>query len=80
LSITPKGSAAATDMVTITARQASATAITIRQNGRKVGRIEGDTGQVEVLAATFGRGPIALQAQSEGPQPAVSSPVVIEIR
>jgi hypothetical protein len=79
LSASPAFTSAATDMVTISARQAGATAITIQQNGRKVGRIEGDSGQLEVLAATFGRGPVALLAQSEGPQPAVSSPLVLEI-
>jgi len=79
LSISPTSTAAATEMVSISVRQAGATAITIEQNGRKVSRIEGDSGQVEVLAATFGRGPVALQAKSEGPQPAVSPPEFIEI-
>jgi uncharacterized protein (TIGR03790 family) len=80
LSVAPTPNPAATDMVTLSVQQAGATAITIEQNGRKVGRIEGDSGQVDVLAATFGRGPVALQARSEGPQPAVSSPVIVEIR
>ncbi len=80
LSVSPTPNAAATDTVSISARQAGATAITISQNGRKVGRIVGDSGQVDVLGATFGRGPVVLQARSEGPLPAVSSPVSIEIR
>jgi len=80
LSVSPPSSVAATDKVQISARQAGATAITIRQNGREVGRIKGESGQVDVLVATFGRGPVALQALSEGPQPAVSAPVLLEIR
>jgi uncharacterized protein (TIGR03790 family) len=80
LSVSPTFTASATDMVKISAQQAGATAITVQQNGRKVGRIEGESGQLEVLAATFGRGPVALLAQSEGPQPAVSSPVFLEIQ
>jgi uncharacterized protein (TIGR03790 family) len=79
LSISSTSTPAATDMVSLSVRQAGATAITIEQNGRSVGQIEGDTGHVDVLAATFGRGPVALQARSKGPLPTVSSPVILEI-
>ena len=80
LSVSPQSGLAATDKVRITVRQPGATAIVVRQNRREVARIQGESGEVEVLAATFGRGPVALQAESEGPQPAVSLPVELEIR
>jgi hypothetical protein len=67
-------------LVRIRARQPGATAIVIRQNGREIGRIEGDTGELDAPAATLGRGPITLQAFSEGPAPAASAPVGLQIR
>jgi hypothetical protein len=79
--LTASGSAfSATDMVQITVRQPTATAIVVRQNRRKVARITGGEGQANVLAATLGRGPVVLQAQSEGPAPALSPPLTLEIR
>jgi hypothetical protein len=80
LSVTPKSGVAATDKVRITVGQPGATAIVVRHNRREVARVQGESGDVEVLAATFGRGPVVLQAESDGPQPAVSSPVELEIR
>jgi hypothetical protein len=71
---------AATDKVRITARQAGATSIVVRQNRREVARFQGATGEVEVLAATFGRGPVILQAESAGPEAALSPPLRLEIR
>jgi len=79
LAVSPRVSVAATDKVRIAARQPGATAIVIRQNRREVARIDGESGETEVLAATFGRGPVALQAESEGPQPALSRPVTLDI-
>jgi hypothetical protein len=71
--------AAATDMVHITARQAGATSIVVRQNRREVARFTGSEGEADVLAATFGRGPVILQAESAGPAPAFSPPLALEI-
>lgn len=61
-------------------RQPGAKAIVIRQNSREVGRVEGEAGDVEVAAATLGRGPSFLQAFSEGDVEAISAPVAIEVR
>jgi uncharacterized protein (TIGR03790 family) len=60
-------------------RQPSATSIAIRQNSREVGRVEGESGEVEIPAATLGHGPVTLQAFSEGPAATVSSPVRINV-
>lgn len=60
--------------------QPGATEIAIRQNSREVGRVKGELGEVKIPAATLGRGPVALQAFSEGGSPAVSAPVRIDIR
>ena len=56
-----------------------ATAITIRQNSRDLGRVQGEAGEVEISAATLGRGAIALQAFSEGKVQAVSAPVRVQV-
>jgi uncharacterized protein (TIGR03790 family) len=73
-------SIAATDMVEISASQPGATSIVVRQNRREVARIEGAQGEASVLAATLGRGPVLLQAESSGPEPALSEPLQLEIR
>ncbi|MEX2092399.1 MAG: hypothetical protein WD971_06960, partial [Pirellulales bacterium] len=71
---------AATDQVRITARQAGATSIVVRQNRREVARFQGAAGEIAVLAATFGRGPVTLQAESAGPAATLSQPLRLEIR
>ena len=71
---------AATDVVNITARQPGATAIVVRQNRREVARFQGGEGEASVSAATFGRGPVVLQAESEGPEATLSQPLTLEIR
>jgi len=63
--------------VKISARQPGAKSITFRQNSRDLGRVEGESGEVEISAATLGRGPSYVQAFSEGSAPAVSTPVRI---
>lgn len=70
---------AATDVVKITARQPGATAIVVRQNRREVARFQGGEGEASVSAATLGRGPVVLQAESEGPAATLSQPLVLEI-
>lgn len=72
--------AAAEAKLRISVRQPGATAIAIRQNRREVGRIDGEAGELDVSATTLGRGPTTLQAVSEGPVPAVSRPVDLEVR
>jgi uncharacterized protein (TIGR03790 family) len=73
-------SAETTEMITIEAEQAGATAIVVRQNRREVARFTGSKGEAKVLAASLGRGPVVLQAESEGPAPALSPPLRLEIR
>jgi hypothetical protein len=80
LAATPTFNVTPQTMVRITAKQPGATAIVVRQNHREIGRIEGESGEVEILAATFGRGTIALQAESEGPQPARSQPLELVVQ
>jgi hypothetical protein len=80
LLVSPTAGATATEKIKISARQPGAAAIIVKQNNREVARIAGEAGKAEVLAATFGRGPVTLIAESEGPQPARSQPIQLEIR
>ena len=61
----------------ISVRQLGAAAIVVRQNSRDVGRVQGEAGEIEIPAATLGRGPITLQAFSEGSVKAVSAPAKV---
>ena len=79
-SVVPQSGVAITDKVRLSARQPGATAIIVRHNRREVARITGESGEVELPAATFGRGPVVLQAESEGEQPAVSRPVQLDVQ
>jgi uncharacterized protein (TIGR03790 family) len=67
-------------MLRISVSQTGATEIAIRQNSREVGRVKGESGDVEISAATLGRGHVILQAFSEGKTPAASAPLRINIR
>jgi uncharacterized protein (TIGR03790 family) len=60
-------------------RQPGATSIVIRQNSRDLGRVEGEAGELEIPAATLGRGPTTLQALSAGPAAAVSAPIAVQV-
>jgi uncharacterized protein (TIGR03790 family) len=66
--------------VRVSVRQPGAEGIEIRQNSREVGRVKGESGDIEIPAATLGRGPVFLQAFSEGKSPAASVPVRIAIQ
>jgi uncharacterized protein (TIGR03790 family) len=72
--------AKATEMIHISAKQAGAKSIVVRQNRREIARFEGGEGEADVLAATLGRGPVILQAESSGERPAFSEPLRLEIR
>ncbi len=63
----------------VTVRQPGATAVTIRQNSRDLGCVQGEAGEVEISAATLGRGTNMLQAFSEGGVPVVSAPVRVQV-
>jgi hypothetical protein len=61
----------------VSVRQPGATSFTIRQNSRELGRVKGESGDLEILATTLGRGPTTLQAISEGKAAATSAPIRI---
>ncbi|MEX2309111.1 MAG: hypothetical protein WD738_16045 [Pirellulales bacterium] len=65
--------------VSVSVRYPGANAIVIRQNSREVGRVQGEAGEVEIPAATLGRGPTTLQATSEGSASSVSRPVRLQV-
>jgi hypothetical protein len=77
--VSPRSQAATTDKLRFSVRQPGATDILVVQNGREIVRVQGESGDAEVSAETLGRGPVVLQAQSEGDQPAVSAPVRLDI-
>jgi len=68
-----------TDKFRVTVRQKGATAIIVRQNSRDLGRVQGEAGEIEIAAATLGRGPITLQASSEGSVKVVSAPAKVQV-
>ncbi len=78
--VTPEPNVASTGVVHVSASQPGAKAIVIRQNRREVARVEGEQGEVEIPAALLGRGPVALQAVSEGDEPVEAEPVWLQVR
>lgn len=60
-------------------RQPGATAITVWQNKRELGRVKGDAGSVEISAATLGRGTTTLQTLSEGKTAVASPPIRVQV-
>jgi hypothetical protein len=64
----------------VSVRQKGAAAIVIRQNSREIARVKGEAGDVEILAATLGRGATTLQAASEGAAATVSSPTPVLVQ
>lgn len=77
--VAPPDKVAASARIRVFARQTGATAIAIRQNSREVARVQGEAGEVEIEAATLGRGPTTLQAVSEGSTPTASRPLSIRV-
>ncbi|MCI0492138.1 MAG: TIGR03790 family protein [Planctomycetes bacterium] len=78
--VTPETRVSSLDKLRCTVRQPGASAIIIRQNDRELARIDGAEGEAEIAAVKPGRGPVVLQAFSEGEVPAVSAPVSIEVQ
>ena len=78
--VTPEKDVARDGVIRVSAHQPGATAIVILQNARELARVEGEAGDVEILAAKLGRGPVTLQAVSEGEQPAVTAPIRLQVR
>jgi uncharacterized protein (TIGR03790 family) len=79
LKVAPQPSVGHGGKLRMRVRQPGATSIAIRQNSREVGRVQGESGEVEIPAATLGHGPVTLQAFSEGSDATVSSPVRISV-
>jgi hypothetical protein len=79
LQVAPKPGIGVGGKLKVKVSQPGATSFVIRQNSRDVGRVEGEAGEIEIPAATLGRGPTALQAFSEGPAAAASAPVSIQV-
>jgi uncharacterized protein (TIGR03790 family) len=79
LQVAPKPGVSHGGKLSMRVRQPGATSIAIRQNSREVGRVQGESGEVEVAAAILGHGPVTLQAFSEGPGATVSPPVRITV-
>lgn len=63
----------------VSVQQSGATAIAIRQNSRILSHVKGEAGEVDIPAATLGRGPTTLQASSEGEAATISVPVRITV-
>jgi hypothetical protein len=80
IKVLPQAVVSSSAKIRVSVRQVGATAIAIRQNSRELGRVQGEAGEIELAAATLGRGPLALQAFSEGEAPAISPPVRMEVR
>jgi hypothetical protein len=64
----------------VSVRQAGVAAITIRQNSRVLASVQGEAGEIEIPAATLGRGPTKLQAISEGSTMALSKPIEVIVK
>jgi hypothetical protein len=79
LEVAPRPGVSHQGKLKVRVRQAGVASITIRQNSRVVGRVQGESGEIEIAAAMLGRGPTTLQALSDGPAPTVSLPVRISV-
>jgi hypothetical protein len=77
LKVSPAARVPLSGKLKISVRHPGATTIAIRQNSRDLASVKGESGEVEILATTLGRGPATLQAISAGKAPAVSAPVHI---
>jgi hypothetical protein len=79
LEVSPRPGVALAEKLKVRVSQTGATSIALRQNSRELGRVVGEAGELEIPAATLGRGPTSLQAFSEGKTPAASAPVAIQV-
>lgn len=77
IKVTPATRVPLSAKLKVSVSQPGATSFTIRQNSRDLGRVKGESGELEILATTLGRGPTMLQAISEGKAAAASAPVRI---
>lgn len=75
----PATSVNSADKFRVSVKQSGAKAIVVRQNNRELGRVLGESGDVEIAAATLGRGTSMLQAFSEGDVPVISTPVRVQV-
>jgi uncharacterized protein (TIGR03790 family) len=77
LKVSPAARVPLSGKLKISVRHPGATTIAIRQNSRDLASVKGESGEVEILAVTLGRGPTTLQAISAGTAAATSLPVRI---
>lgn len=80
LSVVPGDEAAGQFAIKVAVRQPGAEIIYIVHNGRKLAHVDGAEGEALIPTAVLGRGPVALQAVSEGQTAAVSAPVWVHVR
>jgi hypothetical protein len=79
LKIAPNTTIDAAATLRVSVRQPGATSIAIRQNSRVVADVKGEAGEVQIAAATLGRGPTTLQAFSKGKVAVISVPLRITV-
>jgi hypothetical protein len=80
LSVLPGDEIADQIAIKVAVRQPGAKKLFVMQNGRKLAEVNGAEGEALIPTQTLGRGPVALQAVSEGPTAAASKPVWIRVR
>jgi uncharacterized protein (TIGR03790 family) len=79
MDVSPRAGVSSLSKVKVRVSQSGAKVISVRQNSREVGRVNGESGEVEIAASVLGRGPTKLQAFSEGDAVAVSRPVQLQV-
>ena len=80
LAIHPAGEVSAQEELTLTAQATSAEGLVFLHHERELGRVTGNQGQLRVLAADLGGGPVALRVRTLGPHPAVSAVVQVHVK
>jgi uncharacterized protein (TIGR03790 family) len=80
LTAEPTGDLSKGATLTLTAAQSGAERITFLSNGRVLETVEGSPATASVTSEMLGRGPIQLQAKSEGASPAASKTVLLNVR
>lgn len=80
LSVAPEDEATGKPEVRFHVRRSGPGPSVILSNGRELARLEEKEGDISIATELLGRGPVALQAVSEGEPPAVSAPVWIHVR
>jgi hypothetical protein len=80
LEVSPAGEVGLGGTLTLSARQAGAERIVFLHNERVLQSVPGESAEVTIKASLLGRGPVQLQARSEGVSPAASKPIFVNVR